>query len=123
MNLYSTSEFARLREAIVHRPGRELARMTPSTCEYFLFDDLLYDWHAQREHDWITTLMQDNLGIKLHFFDNLLAEALQSAAEGERQSLIAQVCTLESDMPPVEQRIGQLEVLVRWYQGQGWPQY
>jgi arginine deiminase len=97
--------------------------MTPSTCEYFLFDDLLYDWHAQREHDWITSLMQDNLGIKLHFFDKLLAEALQSATDAERQSLIAQVCTLESDMPPVEQRIGQLEVLVRWYQGQGWPQY
>ena len=26
-------------------------------------------------------------------------------------------------MPPVEQRIGQLEVMVRWFQGQGWPQY
>jgi arginine deiminase len=97
--------------------------MTPSTCEYFLFDDLLYDWHAQREHDWITSLMRDNLGIKLHFFDTLLAEALEAAPKAERDALIAQVCTLESDMPPVEQRIGQLEVLVRWYQGHGWPQY
>src|SRR5205085_12047075 len=36
---------------------------------------------------------------------------------------VSQVCRLEEGMPPVEQRIGQLEVLVRWFQGQGWPQY
>jgi arginine deiminase len=118
-----TSEFGRLREAIVHRPGRELARMTPSTRDYFLFDDLLSDEHAQQEHDWLIEVLRDHLGVKIHYFDEMLAEALGRAREDERRLLIAQVRQIESEMPPVEQRIGQLEVLVRWFQGQGWPQY
>lgn len=118
-----TSEFGRLREAIVHRPGRELARMTPSTRDYFLFDDLLSDEHARQEHDWLTELLRDHLGVKIHYFDEMLAEALRRATENERRLLISQVRQLESDLPPVEQRIGQLEVLVRWFQGHGWPQY
>lgn len=107
----------------MHRPGRELVRMTPSTRDYFLFDDLLYDEHAQQEHDWLVDLLQNHLGVKVHLFEKLLTEALVAAGDGERDSLIAQVRQLEQDMPPVEQRIGQLEVLVRWFQGQGWPQY
>jgi arginine deiminase len=123
MSIKVTSEFGRLHEAIVHRPGRELARMTPSTRDYFLFDDLLSDEHARQEHDWLTELLRDHLGIKVHYFDEMLAEALRRAPEEERRLLIAQVRQLESDLPPVEQRIGQLEVLVRWFQGHGWPQY
>jgi arginine deiminase len=123
MTLSMTSEFGRLREAIVHRPGRELVRMTPSTRDYFLFDDLLFDEHAQQEHDWFTDLLQNHLGVKVHFFRQLLAESLAVAPQEERRALLSQVCRLESDMPPVEQRVGQLEVLVRWFQGHGWPQY
>src|SRR5438105_6299666 len=123
MTLHVTSEFGRLREAIVHRPGHELVRMTPSTRDYFDFDDLLYDEHARQEHDWLTDLLQNHLGVKLHFFEQLLAESLSAGTDSERRALISQVCRLESGMPPVEQRIGQLEVLVRWFQGQGWPQY
>lgn len=123
MSIRVTSEFGRLREAIVHRPGRELVRMTPSTRDYFLFDDLLSDEHARQEHDWLIELLRDHLGVNIHYFDDMLAEALRRAPEDERRLLIAQVRQLESDMPPVEQRIGQLEVLVRWFQGQGWPQY
>lgn len=123
MSLQVTSEFGRLREVIAHRPGRELARMTPSTRDYFLFDDLLFDEHAQQEHDWLTSLLQDHLGVKVYYFGQMLAESLAESSDGERKALLSQVCRLESDMPPVEQRIGQLEVLVRWFQGQGWPQY
>ena len=121
--LHVTSEFGRLREAIVHRPGHELVRMTPSTRDYFVFDDLLYDDHARQEHDWLTDLLQNHLGVKVYYFEELLGEALSTATDIERQAIISQVCLLESDMPAVEQRIGQLEVLVRWFQGQGWPQY
>ncbi|MGA7732095.1 MAG: arginine deiminase family protein, partial [Chloroflexia bacterium] len=123
MNIHVTSEYGRLREAIMHRPGRELVRMTPSTRDYFLFDDLLYDEHAQQEHDWLVDLLQNHLGVKVHLFEHLLTEALAAASHEERDRLISQVRQLEQDMPPVEQRIGQLEVLVRWFQGQGWPQY
>src|SRR5205814_6557022 len=123
MSLHVISEFGRLREAIVHRPGHELVRMTPSTRDYFVFDDLLYDEHAQQEHDWLTDLLQNHLGVQVHFFGQMLTDALASASDLERKALISQVCRLESGMPPVEQRVGQLEVMVRWFQGQGWPQY
>jgi arginine deiminase len=97
--------------------------MTPSTRDYFLFDDLLYDEHAQQEHDWLVDLLRNRLGVKVHLFETLLTEALATASDKERDRLISQVRQLEADMPPVEQRIGQLEVLVRWFQGHGWPQY
>src|SRR6476661_2140446 len=123
MSINITSEYGRLREVIMHRPGRELVRMTPSTRDYFLFDDLLFDEHAQQEHDWLVDLLQNHLGVKVHMFETLLTEALAAASNEERDSLILQVRQLEQDMPPVEQRIGQLEVMVRWFQGHGWPQY
>src|SRR4051812_48108870 len=118
-----TSEYGRLREAIVHRPGQELVRMTPSTRDYFVFDDLLYDDPARAEHDWLTDILQNHLGVKVHFLEQMLVEALAAASGDERKALIAQVSRLEQGMPPVEQRVGQLEVLVRWFEGQGWPQY
>ena len=112
MHLNVTSEYGRLREAIVHRPGRELVRMTPSTRDYFLFDDLLFDEHAQQEHDWFTDLLQNHLGVKVHFFRQLLSESLAIAPQEERRALLSQVCRLESDMPPVEQRLSALKEVV-----------
>ena len=64
----------------MHRPGRELARMTPSTRDYFLFDDLLFDEHAQEEHDWLVDILQNHLGVKVHLFENLFTEALANAS-------------------------------------------
>src|SRR3954469_22196235 len=123
MTINVTSEFGRLRETIMHRPGRELVRMTPSTRDYFLFDDLLFDEHAQQEHDWLADILQNPLGVKVHYFEKMLTDALAAAPAPERSVLISQVRQIEADMPPVEQRIGQLEVMVRWLQGHGWPQY
>lgn len=123
MAITVTSETGRLREAIVHRPGLELVRMTPSTLEYFLFDDVLYEKTARQEHDWLVDLLQNHLGVKVYYFDRMLAEALALAPPAERSALISTVCRMEAGIPPVEQRVGQLEVMVRWSQAHGWPQY
>src|SRR6476646_11257208 len=80
MSVRVNSEFGRLREAIMHRPGRELVRMTPSTRDYFLFDDLLFDEHAQQEHDWLVDILQNHLGVKIHLFENLFTESLTHAS-------------------------------------------
>ena len=44
------SEVGRLRQAIVHRPGLELSRLTPDTIEALLFDDILWAERAREEH-------------------------------------------------------------------------
>ena len=100
MAINVTSEFGRLREVIMHRPGRELVRMTPSTRDYFLFDDLLYDKHAQQEHDWLADILQNHLGIKVHYFEQMLAEALAALLLPSRSLLISQVRQLERTCHP-----------------------
>ena len=44
------SETGTLREVIVHRPGREIARVTPINANDLLFDDALNIRRAQAEH-------------------------------------------------------------------------
>ena len=36
------SEVGKLKKVLVHRPGRELDRLTPSNREELLFDDILW---------------------------------------------------------------------------------
>lgn len=46
-----TSEVAPLEEVLVHRPGRELDRVSPENMHELLFDDLLFSDRAREEHD------------------------------------------------------------------------
>ena len=46
-----TSEIGRLRRVLVHRPGLEVARLTPQNRDALLFDDILWLERAQEEHD------------------------------------------------------------------------
>jgi arginine deiminase len=71
------SEVGRLREAIVHRPGLELSRLTPSNCEELLFDDVLWAAKAREEHDTFVQLLRGR-DVTVHHFDVLLAETLES---------------------------------------------
>ena len=70
------SEVGVLRQVIVHRPGLELSRLTPSNVEDLLFDDILWVKRAREEHDAFAGALEDR-GIVVHHFDNLLAETLQ----------------------------------------------
>ena len=45
------SEVGRLRKVLVHRPGLEHNRLTPSNAEELLFDDVLWVDRAKSEHD------------------------------------------------------------------------
>ncbi len=70
------SEVGKLREAIVHRPGLELSRLTPSNCEELLFDDVLWAAKAREEHDTFVQLLRDH-DVTVHHFDVLLAQTLE----------------------------------------------
>ena len=45
-----TSEYERLRTVIVHEPGNEIERLTPSNIKQLLFDDVPYLDEMKREH-------------------------------------------------------------------------
>ena len=51
MAFHVDSEVGQLRQVIVHRPGLELSRLTPSNVEELLFDDVLWAQRAREEHD------------------------------------------------------------------------
>jgi arginine deiminase len=73
-----TTEIGPLRSVLVHRPGLELARITPANKEALLFDDLLWLERAQEEHDLFTSLLRDH-GTEVLYFGDLLAECLDVA--------------------------------------------
>ena len=69
------SEIGHLRQAIVHRPGIELSRLTPDNIEEMLFDDVLWAQRAQEEHDNFVAALKRN-HVQVHYFNDLLAETL-----------------------------------------------
>ncbi len=75
MSLGVHSEVGRLRKVMVHRPGLEHSRLTPSNAEELLFDDVLWVNRAKAEHDMFCEAMRDR-GIEVLEAEQLLAEAL-----------------------------------------------
>jgi arginine deiminase len=69
------SEVGKLRQVMVHRPGLEHARLTPSNAEELLFDDVLWVSKAKSEHDAFREVMRDR-GVEVFEAEQLLAGAL-----------------------------------------------
>jgi len=69
------SEVGVLHKVMVHRPGLEHTRLTPSNAEDLLFDDVLWVAQAKREHDAFKELMRER-GVEVYEAEALLAEAL-----------------------------------------------
>ncbi|MER5635563.1 arginine deiminase [Kitasatospora sp. NPDC002227] len=84
------SEAGRLRQVILHRPGLELARLTPRNVDELLFDDILWAKRAREEHDAFAQVLRDH-GVRVHHYAELLAETL--ALPPARAWLLGQVVT------------------------------
>ena len=69
------SEVGRLRQVMVHRPGLEHSRLTPSNAEELLFDDVIWVARAKAEHDMFVEAMRDR-GVEVFHVERLLTEAL-----------------------------------------------
>jgi arginine deiminase len=73
------SETGRLRRVLVHRPGRELDRLTPANAGDLLFDDVVWADLAREEHDiLVATLVEARVEV-LHLGD-LLAGVLRDGS-------------------------------------------
>ena len=86
------SEVGQLRQAIIHRPGLELSRLTPQNIGGLLFDDVLWAKKAKEEHDVFAETLRVQ-GVHVHYFGQLLAETLE-IPEG-RAFVLDRVCTPE----------------------------
>jgi arginine deiminase len=73
MGFHVDSEVGTLRQVILHRPGMELSRLTPSNVESLLFDDVLWAKQAKVEHDAFAEALRDS-GVEVHYFSELLSE-------------------------------------------------
>ncbi len=99
------SEVGQLRQVIVHRPGLELARLTPENIGGLLFDDVMWASKAKEEHDVFADVLRD-WGVQVHHFAQLLAETLQ-VPEG-RAFVLDQICTPEMVGPEAVDELRRL---------------
>jgi arginine deiminase len=76
MPFHVDSEVGKLRKVLVHRPGLEHTRLTPSNAEELLFDDVIWVKRAKEEHDSFTEAMRDR-GVEVYYAEELLAEVLE----------------------------------------------
>ena len=99
------SEVGQLRQVIVHRPGLELARLTPSNIGDLLFDDVMWASKAREEHDVFADVLRDQ-GVQVHHFGQLLTETLL-VPEG-RAYVLDQICTPEMVGPELTGELRRL---------------
>jgi len=105
MNVGVYSEVGRLRQVILHRPGLELSRLTPQNIGELLFDDVLWAKRAKEEHDVFAETLRDR-GVRVHYFEQLLAETLD-LPEG-REFVLDRVCVPEFLGPALVQPFRRL---------------
>jgi arginine deiminase len=69
------SEVGLLRRVVLHRPGRELKRLTPTNKDELLFDDVLWAQRARQEHDAFADVLRER-GVEVLYLDALLTDVL-----------------------------------------------
>jgi arginine deiminase len=105
MSFHVGSEIGQLRQAIVHRPGLELSRLTPDNIEGLLFDDVMWASKAKEEHDAFAEALRDK-GVLVHYYGRLLAETLD-LPDG-RAFVLDRVCTPENLGPSLVDPVRRL---------------
>ncbi len=73
------SEVGRLRTVMLHRPGPELARLTPRNNDSLLFDGIPWVGRAQDEHDAFAQALRDH-DVEVLYLIELLTETLDDPA-------------------------------------------
>lgn len=77
--IHNYSEIGKLNRVLLHRPGREIEALTPSTMERLLFDDVPFLKVAQEEHDYFAELLRAN-GVEVLYYEEETAKALNNRA-------------------------------------------
>ena len=83
MPVGASSEVGRLRTVMLHRPGPEIARLTPRNNDSLLFDGIPWLGRAQDEHDAFAQALRDH-DVEVLYLAQLLTETLE-IPEARRQ--------------------------------------
>jgi arginine deiminase len=102
MRLQVYSETAPLRRVLVHTPGREIDRMSPSIMDRLLFDDILYGEEAREEHGIFRRVLEAG-GAEVLDAEDLLAEALE--LEAARRYLVDELAGEYGVPAPLVERL------------------
>src|SRR3954451_11628129 len=78
------SEVGKLRQVMVHRPELSLKRLTPTTHDDLLFDDVLWVERAQYEHDEFVARMRER-DVEVYLLQTLLGETLAATDDAKRR--------------------------------------
>lgn len=76
MNLRLNSEYGTLKAVLMHRPAKEIDRLTPYNKDYLLFEDVPYLEAMQKEHDVFTNLIKETTGATVYRLKELLIQTL-----------------------------------------------
>ena len=79
----ANSEVGRLRTVMLHRPGPELARLTPRNNDSLLFDGIPWVGRAQDEHDAFAQALRDH-DVEVVYLVELLTETLENPKAREQ---------------------------------------
>lgn len=81
-NHHVDTEVGRLGSVLLHRPGAELARLTPRNNDSLLFDGIPWVGRAQEEHDTFAHALRGH-GVEVVYVSELLAETVAVPAARE----------------------------------------
>ncbi|WP_344329485.1 arginine deiminase [Aeromicrobium halocynthiae] len=113
MTTGASSEVGRLRTVMLHRPGAELARLTPRNNDSLLFDGVPWVGRAQEEHDAFAQALRDH-DVEVLYLLDLLTETLEQEVARAQivestttalhlgDSLRAHLVDLMGDLAPAE---------------------
>lgn len=87
------SEIGELQQVMLHRPGKELDRLTNKNKEDLLFDELIWLDLAQREHDSFAEILRAT-GTEILYFEDCLATAIEN--QQVRTEFIRETMALEA---------------------------
>ncbi|MDD3705889.1 MAG: arginine deiminase [Clostridiaceae bacterium] len=72
-----TSEIGNLKAVLLHKPGKELERLTPDYLRDLLFDDIPWLRKMRDEHDEFADVLRQR-GAKVYYIEDLLTEILSN---------------------------------------------
>lgn len=89
------TEFDPLEVVLVHRPGREIDRLTTENRSDLLFEDIPFLDKMVKEHDYFVEVMRSN-GVEVLYLEKLVEDLL--VLDDIKRNLIFRVCSASSQM-------------------------